>query len=256
MIMNSLLISLAFFNKKGIILKNNKYNKVMKEVYDEIYPDHYKYKNTELNHTKNMLLKNLNELEITLDSLKTKTVFNIGTGIETIAFHELGAKQIFHYDISNTSVKRLQQLKSSNKKFKNINSSQKDVCEVGLKIPDKIDIVYLVGVLHHFHSPIQALNNILPNVNINGRLFIRIYRSGNLRSFVADFARKFISDSCRPLFNSIYKSKFGDFKYGNGAWKKNIFAHLYQIMFDDLFVPTLFFFKPDLLENFFYRKWI
>lgn len=227
------------------------HDKIIKEVYEEIYPDHYKFNPHELAHTKAMLLKNLDELDISAASITSKTVLNVGTGIESIAFHNLGFKAVYHFDISDVSVNNLQKLKIENPQYSNLYSNQADMCGDNVNIPSIIDVVYLVGVLHHFYSPLNGIKNLLPKVRIGGRMFFRIYRSGNPRAFVADYCRKFIDESCRCIFKDVFCSRFGKFPYGNGSWAHNLPAHLYQIIFDDLFVPTLLLFHPRQVEAFF-----
>jgi len=76
----------------------------MTDTYSDIYQDQYSLNNKVLNYTTKIIKKNLLEMGISLQELKKMKVLNIGTGIETVTFRKLGAKKVYHFDISQKAV--------------------------------------------------------------------------------------------------------------------------------------------------------
>ncbi len=96
----------------------------------------------------------------------------------------------------------------------------------------------MYGVLHHIKNYNFFLDNIINNLDINGKIFLRIYRSGSYAFYIVNFLRKFLS---RNDILKILKEK-----------QKNIRADsLYADFCDDVLVPNLYLFNVnDLVLNF------
>ena len=68
-------------------------------------------------------MTNLERLGVSSHLLKKMNVLDIGTGRQSLVFHELGANNIFHFDISDKSVEALTKLKKPNIKTKYLDIS-------------------------------------------------------------------------------------------------------------------------------------
>jgi len=115
------------------------------KVYSKIYHDKYNYHPRQIYYAKKNILKNLKQSGIKLRDLKEKNILNIGTGLEAVVFNKIGAKKIYHFDLSRRAVKNLTKL-SKKKKFRNIISKKKNVVKDKIIISEKIDFVFLQGV--------------------------------------------------------------------------------------------------------------
>ena len=168
---------------------NSKYESGTAKVYSKIYHDRYKYHPNQTVYTTKLILKNLKQAKIKKIEFKDMNIMNIGTGVEAVVFNRLGAKKIYHFDLSNRAVNNLKQL-SKKKKYKNIYSKRKNVVREKIKTSEKINFVFLQGVIHHFSNVENGLQNIINNIDLNGKIFLRIYKSGSLGYFYVDFITK------------------------------------------------------------------
>lgn len=217
----------------------------MTSVYSHIYADFYELKEDALAQAKTIIQKNLRESGIDLSSFKGMNVLNVGPTREAVALHALGAKNIYHFDISDVAVESILKIKSQNRDFDNLYTRQTDICiNQDLGISEKIDFVYLSGVLHHLYDPRRALENIFRNLSCRPKLFFRIYRSGSLAFFVVDFIRKFIGWSDKDRVVKLFRDKYGSNKTGE-------IMILYADMYDNFFVPTLRLYIPKAVNRFF-----
>ena len=231
-------------------MKTSLYKQNTKEVYDKLYPDRHNFNPKLIEYEKKKIEKNIKEMGLKISDLKKMCVFNTGTGLESIIFHELGAKKIYHYDISNTGVKNLNHLRKTDTKFHNLHSEEMNLVEDKLSIPEGIDLVYLQGVTHHFSDCKKGLENIFSNLNKDARIFIRNYRSGTLIFFVADFIRKFVNYDCMKDFNKVCHERFGDFP-SHADWTSNLYTNIHTLSFDHFFVPSLHLHDTKELDNYF-----
>jgi len=233
------------------MLDKDLYKKRIRETYHAIYDDRYNFHPTIMEYERKKISKNIQEMQLEISDLKKMNVFNIGTGLESIIFHTLGAKKIYHYDISEIQVKNLNQLKKADPKFHNLYSQQINVVEDKLSIPDGIDLIYLQGVVHHFSDPKKGLDNIFPNINKDAKIFIRNYRSGTLQFFTAEMIRRFITHDCLSCLADVFKERFGNVPLNHGEWIYNLYTHLYASCVDHGFVPALHLLDPEKFNNYF-----
>ena len=231
-------------------MKKNLYEKNMQEVYDKLYPERHNFNPKLIEYEKKKIEKNIKEMGLKISDLKKMCIFNTGTGLESIIFHELGAKKIYHYDISDTAVGNLNHLRNTNPKFHNLYSEKINLVEDKLSTPEGIDLVYLQGVAHHFSECKKGLENIFSNLNKDARIFMRNYRTGTLIFFVADFIRKFINYDCMIDFDKVCHERFGDFP-SQADWTSNLYTNICGLSFDHFFVPTLHLHDTKELNNYF-----
>jgi SAM-dependent methyltransferase len=231
-------------------MKTDDHDAKMTDVYKHIFTDRYVFHEKENKDIDALLSKNLVEVGLAPKDLQDRVVLNNGTGYETMAFHRLGAKQIFHYDISEVPVKNLQEL-SMDEKYSNITSQKADLCKVDYDIPGGIDVVYLSGAVHHFWNPEAAMYKLLPVLNKDARIFFRVYRSGSLKFFVSDFVKKFANFEGSKVIDEVFSKKFGAFLKDEGKTKENMYVHLNTVLYDDTFVPVLFLFDINKIDEFF-----
>lgn len=116
-----------------------------------------------------------------VDGVKDKTVLDLGcgSGIHSLCYYLLGAKEILSFDVDNYSVESTQLLwekagKPSN--WRVIQGSILDRDFVGSL--GKHEIVYSWGVLHHTGSMWQAIKNAASLVKQGGLFWIAIYVKG------------------------------------------------------------------------------
>ena len=218
----------------------------MTEVYAHIYEDFYAFEERAMAAASAIIQKNLEEIGISPEQLKTLQVLNVGTGREAMAFHRLGAKAVFHFDISGKSVSILSKLRRADPAFRNIHTRRLDVCDPsGLRLEAGIDFVYLNGVLHHLHDPAAAVRNIAAVLNPSAKCFFRIYRSGCLGFYVTDFIRRFIRYQDRREVMRQFA-----LLYPQPSEASRL---LYVDLYDNFFVPVLQLYDPVQVDAYFER---
>ena len=107
---------------------------------------------------KKSIQMDLERAGIVLNQLKEYIVLDVGTGRQTIAFHQLGAKKIHHYDISKDNVNRMNQYISSNSLHNKLESICVDLVKASLPF-SYFDFVYLHGIVQHYSHTGQGLSN-------------------------------------------------------------------------------------------------
>lgn len=225
--------------------KNPQHDSEMKQVYEHIYQDFYRFEPVAMESAREIITKNLHESGVQLTDIPSLNIFNIGTGREALVFHELGAKNILHVDVSNISVDNIQRLKQLEPRFSNLHSQAMDICsQEPLNFSHEIDFVFLNGVLHHLYDPKAALVKISSLLSPKAKLFFRIYRSGSLAFFVTDFVRRFVSFEDISLIKDMFNEVLANF---SAAERKLI----YEEMYDDFFVPVLKLYDPTQIDKFF-----
>ncbi len=141
---------------------------------------------------RNEILKNLKKMGISLESLSDMRVMNIGTGREAVAFSNLGAKFVSHYDYSKDNVERLNKYIKTNNIENKIASTHADIVEYKLP-PKQFDLVYVHGVVQHFSHPGKGLLNIINSMKQDGMIWLYFYRSGTFSHLCISMIRDLIS---------------------------------------------------------------
>jgi len=141
--------------------------------------------------------KNLYKMKVSINSLKDMYILNIGTGREAIAFSNLGAKKVTHFDYSFLNVERMKKFIQKNN-LKNIIET-KNVDIVDYKLPPlSFDLVYTHGVVQHFSHPGKGLKNLINSMKKNGLIWLYFYRSGTFQHFCFEMIRDLIQDTKNP----------------------------------------------------------
>ena len=111
-----------------------------------------------------------------------KSIIDVGSGsgLSSLAFYRLGAGSILSFDFDENSVQATKTLWEKEGKPENWIVLHGSVLEIDkvVKNNSTFDIVYSWGVLHHTGSMMQAINNCLPLVRKNGKLWISLYQKG------------------------------------------------------------------------------
>lgn len=160
-----------------------------------------------------------------------------------VQFHQLGARRVFHRDISPRGVQAIQKLQAEDPAYNTISTRQMDVCEgTDWGVDEPVDYIYLYGVLHHFYDPATAVRQMRKVLKPGGRCFFRIYRSGSLAFYVVDALRKIVQYADRDLVTELFRRK-----HPESHWQ------IYMGLYDDLFVPVVGLYDPKALNAYFGR---
>jgi len=228
----------------------------MAAVYGHIYQDRYNLHPNELEDARSLLSKNIMEFGVGADAVRNWTIFNTGTGREAVAAIDLGARACHIADISPLTTEKIRHLQATRKGYERIFPYRADLCDPHFAVAARIDFVYLNGVFHHLYDPWQAAKNIHAFLNVGGYFYMRLYRSGSLRFFIADFVRRFMPYEDSGVAEQTFIEKFGFFEKDKGLKNQDAKVHLYEMSYNDMFVPVpvLNLFDPSRLYSFFERN--
>lgn len=174
------------------------------------------------------------------NSLKDKTIMDVGTGRQSLALSLLGAKKVYHYDISLEHVTRFKKILKHKFSKLNIVSENKNIAKDRLPI-EKFDIVFLNGIIQHFSSVKEGLYNCSNSVKVGGKIWCYFYRSGTFRWFVVEMIRKIVS---HINLNDFFKSSSILYNLGNTS------SPTVSEVMDDLYVPFINLYTPKQYINF------
>ena len=163
----------SWLGKRNIFKKSNLYNKFVIDSYKTV--------------VKQDLLR-INNFQ----DLKNKTILTVGTGRRALAFKSLGAKKIYHIDISEYNYKNLKSFLKK-KKVKNIQIFNLNLEEDEFKeLKIKLDLIYLHGVIHHMKTPHLALRNLNNKLSNNGFVWIHFYQYGSFSNICIKLIKKIL----------------------------------------------------------------
>jgi len=95
-----------------------------------------------------------------------------GNGRNSYWLSQLGARRIFYFDISPSSVSVA---RDNLRTVKNLTLSNESIYQVSLPDTEMADIVFSIGVIHHLADPLTALHNLTKLVKPGGLLVIWVY---------------------------------------------------------------------------------
>ncbi|HIJ84152.1 MAG: hypothetical protein HW380_3129 [Magnetococcales bacterium] len=162
-----------------------------------------------------------------------KKIFDVGTGWQALTFHEWGAQDVVHRDISSVQVDWLHR-ETVRRNIENIHSRQGDICSDWGEDGD-FDLIFLVGVFHHLRDPQGMLEQALPRLKPGGSLFLRLYRSGTWSRWLTAHLRLMATTLNPAVMEKAFQWQFPLEK--EGGFLGN--------MLDDLFTPIYGAFHPQ-----------
>lgn len=198
-------------------------------------------KNTSIKNLDTSAEKYINEslkiMKIKLSDLKNKNVFDIGTGRQSRFFASHGAN-VDHVDIAKDSVLALKDWATKNNKP--INSIHQDIADHELP-KNKYDIIFLMGIYQHIHTPAYSLVNFINALKPGGVMYMGFYRSGEFKYFIVDSIRHLVKSSMMSQIRDINSILFSysELNHYQGS----------RVM-DDFFIPMKHTFHPkDVISD-------
>ena len=143
---------------------------------------------------KKQILKDFKRMKV-LNKLKNFSVMDVGTGRQSLAILNMGAKSVDHYDISLNNVRKF---KKEIKSYKNISSLNADICEKNFNKNKKYDLIYLQGVIQHTRNPYKALNNLADATKKDGIIWLYHYQCTSLSYLYIFTLRQIFSKKTLP----------------------------------------------------------
>ena len=175
-----------------------------------------------------------------INNLKDKIIMDVGTGRQSLALSSLGAKKVYHYDISSKHVARFKYILKHKFPRLDIISKKKNIVLDRLET-EKFDIVFLNGIIQHFSSVVDGLFNCAQSVKVRGKIWCYFYRSGTFRWFVVEMIRKIT-----PYINLNDFFTSSSILYNLGNTKSTVVS---EVM-DDLYVPYINLYTPKQYINY------
>ena len=142
------------------------------------------------------------------DFVSGKVVVDIGSGsgIHSLAFYLLGAKEIYSFDSDQHSVEATRALWEKEGRPENWVISHGSILDDGyIKSLGQFDIVYSWGVLHHTGAMWKALRNSFSLIKPGGRLWMSLYAKGPNYHKDLELKKKYNSSAKAGKHWMIYK---------------------------------------------------
>ena len=143
---------------------------------------------------KKQIIIDLEKSGIPLHHIPDYNIMNVGTGREAIAFNQLGAKSVQHYDLSLLNVQRMNKYIKDNALEQKLTTKYTDVVKENLP-KNHFDYIYLHGIVQCFSNVGTGLLNCIGALKPNGMIWLYFYRSGSFGVFLIYMIRDLISDS-------------------------------------------------------------
>ncbi len=190
--------------------------------------------------------------------------YAFGNGNWSVAFRDLGAKQVISIDDSQYNVDKFQDYIKRNN-IKNIKIIKGDILDV--RLDQKIDIFWIYGIFHHIQNISKFISNIKKSWrNSNSTALIYVYNKYSLRELIINFSRKFLKfknynefKKNSFIFNNFARMRVRDDMVVNYIkWyskyelltflkKKRLYANKFFGSFDSFLGKKNFEFNPHLL---------
>ncbi|MDD4972252.1 MAG: methyltransferase domain-containing protein [Paludibacter sp.] len=144
------------------------------------------------------------------NNIRGKTVIDIGcgSGIHSLAFWTLGAKEVLSFDLDSQSVEASKMVWENAGKpdnWKILTGSILDEVFLSGLGEHSFDIVYSWGVLHHTGKMWEAVDNALSCVKMGGYFWIALYVKGP--SYQQDFALKIMYNKASAFRKKVMRGR-------------------------------------------------
>ena len=184
------------------------------------------------NSAEKYITESLDIMKFKKADLKGKRVLDIGTGRQARFFGTNGAI-VDHVDIAKDSVMALKNFAKKNNL--NIKSTNSDIADYTLP-KNEYDIIFLMGIYQHIHTPAHALVKFINALKPGGKMYMGFYRSGEFKYFIVDSIRYLIKDSMMAEIRNLNSILFG-FNELNHYQNSRVM--------DDFYVPCKHNFHPN-----------
>lgn len=120
---------------------------------------------------------------IAVEKLRDWHVMDVGTGRQALAFLNMGARSVSHFDISAENVERVSAYIDETQIGGRLNTQCCDLVTTDLGT-EQYNFVYLNGIAQHFSDVGRGLENCIRALKRGGFLWLYFYRSGTFDNFV------------------------------------------------------------------------
>lgn len=198
------------------------------------------------------------------DFFKGKTVLDAGCGGGQLTYWALkfGARKVVGVDLSDEAIKVA---KERLKEFHNVEIIKGDL--ENLKLHNKFDFVYSIGVIHHTVNPEKAFGNLVKALKPKGALCVWVYGDAGILLRILQSIRIFTTRMPVPMLKSfshltaivVYPfSKLID-KFNLPVPQKEFFRYMaklsyrysYFIIYDQYNAPISNYYKKEEFEEWF-----
>jgi SAM-dependent methyltransferase len=127
--------------------------------------------------------RDLTKSGIAIEKLRDWHVMDVGTGRQALAFLNMGARRVSHFDISAENVEGVSAYINEAQIGGRLNTRCCDLVTTDLG-REQYNFVYLNGIVQHFSDVGRGLENCIRALKQGGYLWLYFYRSGTFDNFV------------------------------------------------------------------------
>src|SRR5262245_20319612 len=138
--------------------------------------------------------RDLDKAGIPVAALANWHVMDVGTGRQALAFLNMGAQRVSHFDISSENVARVEAHIAVHGLAKRLDTICCDLVETDLGRA-RFDFIYLNGIAQHFSDVGRGLVNCIRALKPGGLLWLYFYRSGSFDQFFVYMLRNLVGGS-------------------------------------------------------------
>ncbi len=185
--------------------------------------------------------RDLDKAGIPLAALAKWHVMDVGTGRQALAFLDMGAQRVSHFDISHENVARVETHIAAQGMRDRLETKCCDLVDTDLG-RDRFDFIYLNGIVQHFSDVGRGLANCIRALKPGGLLWLYFYRSGTFDQFFVYMLRNLVGGSnvtadaammrdhyaaARMFFAADARDNYLTSIYMDGVFTR--YAHLYTV---------------------------
>ena len=134
----------------------------------------------------------LDRAGIPISALKDWHVMDVGTGRQALAFLQMGAQRVDHFDLASENVAAVSAHIATMPDSDRLTTTCCDLVSADLG-REQFDFIYLNGIVQHFSDVGRGIVNCIRALKPRGLMWLYFYRSGSFDQFITYSLRRLVA---------------------------------------------------------------